>query len=457
MADSTARSDYVARREETPLRRGITKPLLFVFVLGDILGAGIYAVAGEVAAEAGGALWAPMLVAFALAMLTAFAYAELVTKYPRASGAALYVQLAFRLPLVTFVVAVAVMASGIASASTSALAFGGDYLGVFVGVPQVLAAVAFVLVLGVINYWGIRTSTRINLALTIIEASGLLVVIAIGASALSAGAGDPGRIMAFPADSAVPVAIASGAALAFFSFIGFEDSANVAEETQQPRRIYPMALFGGLTVALIFYLLVVFAAAILVPPNQLSGSSAPLLEVVRAGAPDFPPWAFALIALFAVANTALINLIMASRLLYGLGEQRIVPGLFARVASGRQTPWVSIVVITAVAVALVSTGSISGLADTTVLLLLAVFTMVNTAVLVLRRDTIEQPHFRAPTAIPVLGAISSAGLAVYSIVDDPAVAVRAVALVAAGLALWLINRAFGGGRVSEIEAKALDT
>lgn len=457
MPDSTARSDYVARREETPLQRAITKRLLFVFVLGDILGAGIYAVAGEVAAEVGGAIWAPMLVAFALAILTAFAYAELVTKYPRASGAALYVQLAFRLPFVTFVVAVAVMASGIASASTSALAFGGDYLGAFVGVPQALAAAGFVLVLAVINYWGIRTSTRINMGLTIIEATGLLVVIAIGAFALTTGAGEPGRALEFTGDSAVPVAIASGAALAFFSFIGFEDSANVAEETQQPRRVFPTALFGGLTVALVFYVLVVLAAAIIVPTDQLSGSSAPLLEVVRAGAPEFPPRAFAIMALLAVTNTALINLIMASRLLYGLGDQGIVPPVFARVGSGRRTPWVSILVITAVAVALVSTGSISALADTTVVLLLAVFTMVNTAVLVLRRDTIEEEHFRAPTVVPVLGALSSAGLAVYTIVDDPAVALRAAALIAAGLVLWLINRGFGGGRVSEIEAERLDT
>ena len=447
-------SNYkTAAAEATPLKRAISKPLLVVFVTGDILGAGIYAVAGEIAGQVGGAVWAPMLLAFALAMLTATSYSELVTKYPQAAGAALYVHKAFGLPFLTFIIAVAVMASGIASASTSALAF-AQYLSALVSFPQVLAALAFLLVLTFINYRGISESIKLNLGLTAIEVSGLLIVIVIGGVALASGSGDVSRALEFRTDTAIPLAILSGAALAFFSFVGFEDSVNCAEETQNPRRIFPFALFTGLMIALIFYLLVVLTAAVVLPTDQLVGSSAPLLDVVRIGAPAFPAKVFAFIALLAVTNTALINLIMASRLLYGLSNQGIVPAVFGRVHAKRQTPWVAILVVTGVAVALVSTGSIAALAGTTVLLLLSVFTLVNVSVLVLRRDKISEQHFHAPTLIPVLGAISCAGLVVFTIVIDPLATLRAVLLIGVGIVLWFINRAFHG-RVKEIDTTHL--
>jgi basic amino acid/polyamine antiporter, APA family len=451
----TANSENDASAHDAPLKRAISKPLLVLFVTGDILGAGIYAVAGQIAGQAGGAIWAPILVAFALALLTAMSYAELVTKYPQAAGAALYVHKAFGRSFLTFIVATAVMASGISSASTSALAFGGDYLSHFVSVPQILAAVLFLLVLAIINYRGISESVKLNLGLTVIEASGLFIVIIIGIVAVAGGFGDVSRAFEFKSGVSVPLAILSGAALAFFSFVGFEDSVNVAEETQNPRRIYPFALFTGLTIALIFYLLVVFTAAVIVPTDRLAGSSAPLLEVVRIGAPMFPSNAFALMALFAVANTALINLIMASRLLYGLSNQGIIPAVFARVHTKRRTPWVAIIVVTAIAIALVSTGTIGALAGTTVLLLLSVFTLVNISVLVLRRDRIEAQHYRVPTFVPVLGAASSTGLVMFTIANDPLAALRACVLVGLGAVLWFINRAFHE-RAKSIDVERLD-
>jgi amino acid transporter len=434
-----------ASGEGTPLNRAISKPLLVVFVTGDILGAGIYAVAGKIAGAAGGALWAPMLLAFALAMLTAMSYAELVTKYPQAAGAALYIHKAFGLPFLTFIIAVAVMASGISSASTSALAFAG-YLGGLIELPQTWAALLFLLVLSIVNFRGISESIKLNLGLTIIEASGLVIVIVIGVLALAGGHGDVSRVVEFKADVGILMAILSGAALAFFSFVGFEDSVNVAEETKDPRRVFPFALFTGLGIALVFYLLVVLTASIVLPTDQLAASSAPLLAVVEIGAPAFPAWFFALIALLAVTNTALINLIMASRLLYGLSEQGIVPALFGRVHARRRTPWIAIIVVTGIAVALVSTGTIGALAGTTVVLLLSVFTLVNVSVLVLRKQRLDAQHFRAPSIVPVLGAASSAGLAVFAVVNDPMTALRACVLIAIGAALWFVNLAFQGQR-----------
>lgn len=130
---------------EPSLQRAIGPRMLVLFIVGDILGAGIYALTGKVAKEVGGAIWVPFLVAFLLAALTAASYAELVGKYPQAAGAALYTHKAFRKPFVSFLVAFAVLMSGVTSAGAAARAFGGDYLAEFVDLPTVLVALGFVM------------------------------------------------------------------------------------------------------------------------------------------------------------------------------------------------------------------------------------------------------------------------------------------------------------------------
>ncbi len=175
----------------------------------------------------------------ALALFTAFAYAELVTKYPQAAGAALYVNKAFRQPFFTFMVAFAVMLSGITSASTLARAFGGDYLAEFVSAPTVLVAFAFIAVVALVNFRGIGESVKLNIGFTLIEVAGLLLILAIGIAALADGIGDPSRAFEFTDGESVPLAILGGAGLAFFALIGFEDSVNVAEETQDPAAQLP--------------------------------------------------------------------------------------------------------------------------------------------------------------------------------------------------------------------------
>ncbi len=269
--------------ERTQLKRVIGPRVLTVFIIGDILGAGIYALVGEVGAEVGGAIWTAFLTSFVLAFFTAFAYAELVTKYPFAAGAALYTQKAFRAPFLTFVVAFGVMASGIASASTLARAFAGDYLGEFVDLPLVLAALIFIVLVAAINARGIAESVQINVVLTSIEVIGLIIIVVIGVAALGEGSGDFSRNFEFKEGESVFGALVAGTALAFYAMIGFEDSVNVAEEAKQPSRNYPRALFVGLAVAGALYLLVTLTASYVVPTDQLSGSDAPLLEVVEVG------------------------------------------------------------------------------------------------------------------------------------------------------------------------------
>ena len=214
--------------------------------------------------------------------------------------------------------------------------------------------------------------------------------------------------------------------LAFYALIGFDDSVNVAEETQNPSRNYPRAIFGALIIAGVVYLLVTFTASMVVPTGTLAESSGPLLEVVERSPIAIPTQLFAAIALLAVSNGALINMIMASRIIYGMGDQGVMPTAFSRVHPGRRTPWVSILFTTAIALlVLVTIGrndeALGTLGSTTVVLLLTAFVMVNISVLVLRRDDVGHEHFRTPTVFPILGAAIAAGLLIYQAFTDIAV------------------------------------
>ena len=440
--------------ESTQLKRVIGPKVLTVFIIGDILGAGIYALVGEVGAEVGGAIWTAFLTSFVLAFFTAFAYAELVTKYPRAAGAALYTHKAFRAPFLTFVVAFAVMSSGIASASTLARAFAGDYLTEFVDLPLVLAALIFIVIVALINARGIAESVQVNVVLTAIEVLGLVIIVVIGVAALGEGSGDFSRNFEFKEGESVFGAIVAGTALAFYAMIGFEDSVNVAEEAKQPSRNFPRALFGGLIIAGVLYLLVTLTASYVVPTDQLSGSDAPLLEVVEVGPLGISTKLFAFIALMAVSNSALINMIMASRIVYGMADQGIVSRVFARVLPERRTPFVAIIFTTLIAAVLITTGDLATLADTTVVLLLSVFTIVNIAVLVLRSDEVDHEHFSAPALFPVLGGIVAVALIADTAIDDFSTVLRAGALILLGALLWVVNRLVEGPH-DQVEADRL--
>jgi amino acid transporter len=420
-----------------PLRQVITRPLLLLFVVGDVLGAGIYALIGEIGGRVGGAIWGAFVAALVLAVFTAVAYAELVTKYPKAAGAALYANKAFKRPLVTFLVAFAVMASGIASAATLSRAFGGDYLSGLVGdVPTVIVALVFLGAVAALNVRGIDESVKTNVALTLVELGGLVLVVIVAVAALADGQGDASRAFQIKEGETVVTAMIGGAALAFYALIGFEDSVNVAEECKNPRKDYPPALFGGLAIAGIIYLAVAMLASMVVPTKELAASDGALQLVATTGPLGIPEDVFSVIALFALANGALINMIMASRIVYGMSREGIVAPAFGRVSKTRRTPWVAIAFTTVLAMVLAVTGDLSDLADTTVLLLLLVFAVVNVAVLVLRRDPVDHDHFRAPSALPVMGAVACIVLAFDK---DGAIWARAGLLLGLGLVLWALN------------------
>jgi amino acid transporter len=425
-----------AGSNDAGLKRVVSRPLLVFFILGDILGGGIYALVGEVGGEVGGAIWLAFMVALLLAGLTAGSYAELVSKYPRAGGASLYTKKAFNSQLASFLVAFTVMASGVASASTLARAFGGDYLSEFVSIEVVIAALAFIAIVAVVNYIGIDFSVRINLVMTLVEVGGLILVVIIGLGALGDGIGEPARAFEFKDGTGPLLAILAGAAVAFYALIGFEDSVNIAEETREPRKVYPFALFTGLFAAGLIYLAVTMVASMAVPTEKLVSSEGALLEVVQIGPLAISTKVFSAIGLLALANGALINMIMASRLLYGMSKEDVLPAPFARL-SKRRTPWVAIVFTTLLSAALIVSGDLGALADTTVLLLLFVFIVVNVTVLVLRRDPIEEDHFEVPRPIPVLGII---GCVIAMTQVEGETWLRAAALLALALVLWALER-----------------
>ncbi|MGN9911585.1 APC family permease [Phytohabitans sp. LJ34] len=428
---------------DTGLRRVISRPMLAFFILGDILGAGIYSLTGEVGGEVGGAIWLAFLVAFALAFLTAFAYLELVTKYPQAAGGALYTDRAFRLPFLTFLVTFAIMASGVTSATFAASRVGGDYFTGLTGVespPTVLIGVAAILLVAAINLWGVAESVRVNIAITVVELAGLLFVIGIGAVVLARGDGAPAQAFELAGSGfGVVTGVLAGAATAFYAFLGFEDSVNLAEETKEPSRTFPPAMVTGLLLAAVVYLLVAFTAAMTVPLDVLTESTGPLLEVVRRGAPDLPvEEIFSAVSIFAVANTMLINMLMASRLLYGMAGRGVLPGAFGRLST-RRTPWVAIAFTSGLSILLLATvDDLGDLSDTTVLLLTAVFLLVNASALVLRRDPVAHQHFRAPTVVLVLGALVSA-VFLLPITREASIYVLALWLLLAGVGLWAVN------------------
>ncbi len=472
MAESGSRSingaQYEANNQQSgPLKRAISPLMLMFFVVGDILGAGIYARVGGVAGEVGGAIWVSFLVAMVLAGLTALSYVELVTRFPGAAGAALYVHKAYKRQFLTFMIAFAVLASGIASAGAVARTFSGDYLTTLLGrdVPAVPVSIGFVLVLVLINLRGVSESVKVNIGLTLLELSGLLFIIAIGVIVLLQGNGEPGRAFSFSEDRNVAIATLGGAAVAFYAMIGFEDAVNMAEETDDPVRAFPRALLLGILLAGVVYLAVAFTASMVVDTQTLANSTGPLKEVVAAGPIDVGERYFSAIALIAVTNTALINLIMAARVIYGMARQGVIPSVMGKTTPKTQTPIVAIGFTALIAIVLVTYGNLASLSNTTVALLLLVFILVNVTVLVLRRSPSSHKHFTTPTPLPILAAVSCAVLLAQLLYDDiqedNEILVFAGGLLVLGAVLWMINRSacsrFGSSVASDPSMEAAVT
>jgi amino acid transporter len=395
---------------EPQLRRTLGAFAITVYAVGDILGAGIYALVGKVVGEAGSGASLSFVVSAIVAFLTGLTYAELSSRFPYAGGAASYCRRAFAPPLVAFAIGFLVLASGISSAATISLAMVG-YLEPFISVPPLAGSLGLLALLSWLNLRGIEESSRVNLVLTAIELCGLMFILAAG---LWYAGGLPAAEIATRAAPEVEwSAVLNGATLAFFAYIGFEDTANVAEEVRDASRVLPRAILTAIAFSAVLYTSITLVALIAVPHDVLAGSGAPLLEVLKAANVHLPGNTFSLIALVAICNTGLLNLIMASRLMFGMSRDGLLPAVLGRVHAVRRTPAVAVLTAFGLAVAFMLSGGVEVLAKTTSLLLLIVFTVLHAGLLRLKRqDSHVTPGvFTTWQWTPIVGMALSLGLA----------------------------------------------
>ncbi len=421
------------------------------------------------AAAVGGAFWMAFLAGSAIALITGLAYAELVTKYPQAAGASLYINKAFRTPILTFFITICMLSANFAAVGALSSSF-VRYFGGLVGIsPEsiwtaTIVALIFVSIVTIINLIGITESVVINVIMTFIELSGLVIVMIIGVIALVQGVNDPGVLLSFTAEGSPILAVLAGVSLAFFACTGFENAANVAEETVDPARAFPRALIGGMLTAGIIYTLVSIAAALAVPMDTLAGNT--LLEVIRADLFIIPAAVmiviFGLIAMTAISNTTLVTVTAQARILYGMAREDIVPSVFAKIHPTRRSPYVALIFGTIIVVALLILGAVirssqagagvpaddrldivDRLATITVVFLLFIYALVIVACLKVRgRD--EHPQvYRANTPLLYVGIVGNLVVLVYTLYDDPESLYWVAGLLAVGLVLYLLEKFFG--------------
>jgi len=450
------RSQADGRPDE--LTRSITGRLLYFYVLGDVLGSGIYVLIGAVAGAVGGAFFLAFAVGVTVATLTGLAYAELVTKYPQAAGAALYVNKAFRNKPLTFLITISFLSSSFAASGSLASGFAEYFLSVWDLPPVLLITLAFLLALTIINFIGITESVVTNMLMTFVEVAGLIVVMIIGVWYIAQGNADFGTLTEFNSEGSPILAVVSGVALAFFAMTGFENAANVAEETIDPKKAFPRALVGGMISAGVIYVLVAIAAALTVDVGTLADSDAALLEVVKAGIIPVPVGfmtiLFAIIAMIAITNTTLVSVVTQSRILYGMAKEDVVPSAFAKIHPTRRSPVFGLAFSFVVVAGLLIVGTllnragagidvVERLATVTVVFLLFIYALVIVSCLKLRGHDEDEDTFRANTPLLIIGLVGNLVLLGYVLYDDPASLWWVGGLLAIGVVLYLVEVAMG--------------
>lgn len=451
-------TDDRPRQEETELKRSITNPQLFFYTLGDVLGSGIYVLIGLVAAAVGGAFWIAFAVGITVAAITGSAYAELATKYPRAAGAALYVNKAFGNKVLTFLVTISFLSASFAAAGSLASGFATYFAELFPGPPALLVTLAFLAVLTVVNFIGITESVVVNMLMTFVEIAGLLIILLCAVVYVFEGNAHFGTLVEFTADGNPVLAILAGVSLSFFAMTGFENTANVAEETVDPHKGFPRSMIGGMVVAGVVYVLVSISAALTVDVDTLADSPAALLEVVEKGilpiSTGFMSNLFAVIAMVAITNTTLVVVTTQPRILYGMANEDVVPGVFKRLHHTRRSPWVGLLFSAVVVAALLIIGTIiteSGggidlvgrLATVTVVFLLAIYALVIVTALKLRGDDEHEGTFRANTPLLYVGLVGNIAILAWTVYDDPTSLLWCAGLIAVGVVLFVVEYFFG--------------
>jgi basic amino acid/polyamine antiporter, APA family len=445
MRESSAETDDGAAPDAPSLMRTIGPAQMALYGLGSMLGAGIYGLIGKAAGQAGNAVWLSFVVALVAALLTAFSYASLGSRYPRAAGAAYVTERAYGFPLLSFMVGLALVCSGLTSIATQSQVFAANVAALLglESIPLSWLALGFLLILTGLVFRGIRESMWVNVLCTLIEAGGLVIVIVAGASYW--GSVDYLETPTLPGSDHAALLVMQAAVLAFFAFIGFEDMINVAEETRDPERTVPLGLILAMAAAAVLYIAIAVTAVSVVPWQELAQAPGPITAVMERAAPSVPPLLFTVITLFAVANTALVNYVTASRLIYGMARQGLLPQRLGDVHAARRTPHLAVAALFLVLAPLALLGTITELAAATVLLLLLVFTVVNGALFILKgRDGEKRGRFEIPRVLPALGALTCLILIVVRVATgDWQAPALAGALLVGAFALYVLMQRKG--------------
>jgi amino acid transporter len=395
--------------EQPPgLQRTLNAPLLTLYGLGVTVGAGIYVLVGSTAAQAGAFAPIAFLIAAFVVAFTALSYAELSTRYPVSSGEAAYVEAGFKSGRMATLVGLAVAVSGTVSASAIAIG-AASYLYDLTGLAPAILTVMVVAIMGLIATWGITQSVVVAAVITVIEILGLLFVIFWGL-----GVAEPQGLalmqMVPPVLGDHWIGIASASLLAFFAFVGFEDMANVAEEVKDPTRTMPRAIIWTLVLATLLYIATTVSVLMVVPMDKLTSETGSL-TLVFDGAPIQVKQIFGMVAIVATVNGVLIQMIMASRVLYGLADRGHLPSVLATVSARTRTPIVATVLIVGVIALLSLTMPIDALAEWTSQIVLGVFVLVNLSLIRMKAvGQLDGDYFQVPMVVPVMGVITSVAL-----------------------------------------------
>lgn len=399
-------TDLCLAANNVTLRRSLSLPLVTFYGLGNILGAGIYVLIGKIAGHAG--LYAPVafLLASLLAGITAFTYAEFTSRYPLSAGEAVYVQQGFGVAKLSSLVGLLIIMTGIVSASTIARGFVG-YLDVFIMLPDWLVIVSLIAVLGALAIWGITESVGTAAVFTLVEVFGLLLVIYVAAPAFITL---PERTAEFipPLEMGAWAGIFAGSFLAFYAYVGFEDMVNVAEEVMEPERNLPWAILLSLFIAASLYIVIAVVSLLVLDAGQLAHSGAPLATVYEVATGN-KPVVISIVSMFAVVNGALIQIIMASRVCYGMSRQGWLPALLGVVSAKTRTPVNASLLVIVLAIVMALWLPIETLARATSYFLLVIFGLVNGSLIMIKRRRVPADKlFNVPVIIPWLGLLGCA-------------------------------------------------
>jgi APA family basic amino acid/polyamine antiporter len=406
-----------------------------MYGVGLILGAGIYVLIGEAAGLAGDALWIAFVLGSIAALFAGLSYAELSSMFPKDAAEYTFVKNAFKNNFCSFIVGWLTAITSMITAATVALGFGG-YLSEFLKIPVTISAVMLIGILSIVNFIGIKETSWTNTIFTIIETVGLIIIIIIG---FTISEPEPVRYFESPTGLA---GIIIAFVLIFFAFVGFEDMANVAEEVRNPKKTIPKAIILSITISGAIYILVSLAAVRVSSWEDLSSSAAPLADIAERGLGVQGHIILSLIALVAITNTVLITLVAGSRMLYGMAKEKSFPDILAKIHSKTKTPWISIIIIMAIAAGFSFMGNIVVVANITVFAVMITFAMTNLSVIILRytKPSLERP-FRIPLNIrrlPVFPVFGFAIIVYMAIQFEMEIMMTGLAIISAGGLFYII-------------------